>query len=55
MSRNSSELDRILGEQLAIAAYVMEYPEQQGARLGLSDWVAEECSVQGWYAENVKT
>lgn len=54
MSRNSSELDRILGEQLAIAAYVMEHPEHQGARLGLADWVAEECILQGWYAENAE-
>src|SRR5574340_221967 len=35
-------LDLILAEQRRCAAYLLEHPEDTGARLGLADWVMEE-------------
>lgn len=41
----SGELERLRAEQLQVAAFLQEHPEDRGARLGLSDLLAEDILI----------
>lgn len=43
----SGELERLRAEQLQVAAFLQEHPEDRGARLELSDLLFEELILTG--------